>query len=738
MIVMDHTQQSVRSSSHPCHAHTDTHSSLQEQPSLCTPNTTLSPNTDDMDSDQHSRYINGKLNTNGKNIGEHDSAYVDDDDHTNHNSTERTNTFLDDDLNELHADQLHTERFWTFAELHARELQERSKYETLLPLPEAVTFTSEVKQTQQIVDNDTANDQLYNNTHNSSYPSQTSSSTTVPRTTAFRADNIRSPHLTMNQSDQSQSNNTNHDNNGVIHYASPVVKDATPHAGLDDVSESENESAQSSPEIYSDNASSQIPPSMDDSSRIRPTDLHGRYDLLRYVGSGSYGHVHIAEDRITKEKVAIKKMVHIFDNTTNAKRLLREIKILRMLKHANVIRFRGILPPSNPHNFSDLLIVFDFVETDLQKLIHSDQAFTIEHVQYFLYQLLCGVKYIHSANIIHRDLKPANILINSDCSLKICDFGLARTTDSYDRTNSSPDNLKSGDTNNSPLSTPNSNGSSPSTPSKPLQAPNTLTREYTKHVVTRWYRAPELILLSQNYSTAIDMWSVGCILAELLSMHIQRNFKNRQPLFPGQTCFPFSAEKPDAYRDQLDQLNVIFHVLGTPTPEEIEKMETDKAKNYLRNLPTKKPIDLRAKFAGVDERAIDLLKKLLCFVPSERWTAEQALAHPFLTDMRNEADEKNFDLTVGDWFFEDKQLNRDQIKTLIIDEILKDNKHMNLSMFMPAPPLKSVLKQTSSSNPVPPPLTKAVNGVNQSRSNKRKDSGFSHDSNSTSTKKSRT
>jgi mitogen-activated protein kinase 1/3 len=138
--------------------------------------------------------------------------------------------------------------------------------------------------------------------------------------------------------------------------------------------------------------------------------------------------VFVAEELATGKQVAIKKIPRCFDNLTNAKRLLREIKILRMLSHHNVIGYRGLLCPSIPATFNSLLIVFEFVDTDLAKLLASDQPITNQHVQYFLYQLLCGIHYIHSANIIHRDIKPANVLINADCSLKICDFGLSRST----------------------------------------------------------------------------------------------------------------------------------------------------------------------------------------------------------------------------------------------------------------------------------------------------------------------
>ena len=376
-----------------------------------------------------------------------------------------------------------------------------------------------------------------------------------------------------------------------------------------------------------------------------------------------------------------------------------------MLNQANVIRLLEILPPVQPACFDDLLIVFEFVETDLQKLIHSDQPFTNDHVQYFLYQLLCGVRYIHSAHIIHRDLKPANVLVNSDCSLKICDFGLARSTGGapdlcqtplpQQSTLSAAVSASSASSASSSSCLTASGGSKPplskrtsvnSGASAAGLAPATrLTRELTKHVVTRWYRAPELILLSDRYSTAIDMWSVGCILAELLSMQTQ-SFKQRMPLFPGKSCFPFSADNPLAYTDQLDQLNVIFDVLGTPSSADISRIDNDKARNYLRGLQHKPHIDFVQRFPGADLRAIDLLQQLLTFDPDRRWTAEQALQHPYLSELRLEAEERLYDAQqphkLTDFAFEDvKGATKDDMRQLIVQEILIDSPAMTPAMF---------------------------------------------------------
>ncbi|KAK4408892.1 Mitogen-activated protein kinaseNTF6, partial [Sesamum angolense] len=163
----------------------------------------------------------------------------------------------------------------------------------------------------------------------------------------------------------------------------------------------------------------------------------------------------------TKEEVAIKRIANAFDNRIDAKRTLREIKLLTHMDHENVIKIKDIIRPPDKENFNDVYIAYELMDTDLHQIICSSQELTEDHCQYFLYQLLRGLKYIHSAEVLHRDLKPSNLLLNANCDLKICDFGLARTTSETDF--------------------------------------------MTEYVVTRWYRAPELLLNCSEYTAAIDM-----------------------------------------------------------------------------------------------------------------------------------------------------------------------------------------------------------------------------------------
>ena len=157
-------------------------------------------------------------------------------------------------------------------------------------------------------------------------------------------------------------------------------------------------------------------------------DVDVRYDVLDVVGQGAYGVVCAAHDSIAGEAVAIKKIANAFEHATYTKRTLREIRLLRLLRHDNIVRLKTLLPPVKSDGFRDLYIISDLLETDLSSVIKSPQPLSDEHVQFFIYQVLRGVKFLHTCSppVTHRDLKPRNLLVNSNCDLKTCDFGLAR------------------------------------------------------------------------------------------------------------------------------------------------------------------------------------------------------------------------------------------------------------------------------------------------------------------------
>lgn len=185
------------------------------------------------------------------------------------------------------------------------------------------------------------------------------------------------------------------------------------------------------------------------------------------------------------QKVAIKKITP-FDHSMFCLRTLREMKLLRYFNHENIISILDIQKPRNYESFTEVYLIQELMETDMHRVIRT-QDLSDDHCQYFIYQTLRALKAMHSANVLHRDLKPSNLLLNANCDLKVCDFGLARSAAS------SEDN----------------------------------SGFMTEYVATRWYRAPEIMLTFKEYTKAIDVWSVGCILAEMLS---------GKPLFPGKDC----------------------------------------------------------------------------------------------------------------------------------------------------------------------------------------------------------
>lgn len=295
-----------------------------------------------------------------------------------------------------------------------------------------------------------------------------------------------------------------------------------------------------------------------------------RYINLEPQGDGSYGFVVSAYDIVHKRPVAIKKVRDTCTNVLDAKRILRELKLLRHFNyHENIIAIYDIMTdPSDTSDFQDIYIVTNLFESDLEKIISSRQLLTDHHFKFFIYQILRALKYVHSANVLHRDLKPSNILVNANCDVSICDFGLSRGFD-----------VASDD---------------------PL----------TEYVVTRWYRAPELLCDSPYYGKAVDMWSVGCILAELI---------NHQPMFRGQ--------------NPQHQLQCIVQKLGCPPKEKLDFIQSKSALSVIRKSAPKDPPHFSTLFPkDTSFLALDLLRKMLEFNPEDRVTVEEALEHPYLRD----------------------------------------------------------------------------------------------------------
>jgi serine/threonine protein kinase len=262
-------------------------------------------------------------------------------------------------------------------------------------------------------------------------------------------------------------------------------------------------------------------------------------------------------------------------------------------------------------NFNDIYLVSELLETDLACVIRSPQELTDEHCQFFIYQVLRGLKYIHSANVMHRDLKPRNLLVNSNCDLKICDFGLAR--------------FDEGRRNDGPV--------------------------ISDYVATRWYRAPEVILRN-SYSKAVDIWSVGCILAELIG---------RKPLFPG--------------RDSFHQMNLIVSVIGTPPPAAYQKggrgRRDQDAHDFMRNLPRKAKVPFTQLYPHANPLACDLLEKMLTFDPDQRITVEQALHHRYLEELHCEEDEPVCEgFNKAEFAFEYTHPGKDDLRGLIYQEVV--------------------------------------------------------------------
>ena len=336
-----------------------------------------------------------------------------------------------------------------------------------------------------------------------------------------------------------------------------------------------------------------------------------RFTLQKKVGQGAYGVVFKAIDKKTKELVALKKLFGAFQDDVDSQRTFREVMLLQELNgHDNIIRLLNVIKAEND---LDLYLVFDYMEADLFNVIRANILQDI-HKKFIIYQTLKALKFIHSADIIHRDLKPSNIFINSDCHVKLGDFGLARTLD------------------NNPK----------------------LDGVVTDYVATRWYRAPEMILAAQKYAKPIDMWSIGCILYELLV---------GTPLLPGKST--------------KDMIRMMFGVTGFPDRKEYNEVKKECRIQIeyddLLQEKIKKKKNILQMVSGYthDDVAIDLLLKCLQFNPKKRLTAEEALEHPYVADFHNPEEEILCDHKINVPLDDDNKFSKEEYRHKLYDIVMK-------------------------------------------------------------------
>lgn len=298
-----------------------------------------------------------------------------------------------------------------------------------------------------------------------------------------------------------------------------------------------------------------------------------RYTDLLPLGAGAQGVCCRAKDLVRDQNVAIKKLSRPFQNPTHAKRAFRELKLMGIVNHVNIIGLLDVFTPQKTlEDFQDVYLVMELMDANLCQVIQMELDH--ERLSYLMYQMLCGIKHLHSAGIIHRDLKPSNIVVDQRCVLKILDFGLARSQ---------------GRTNN-----------------------------MTPYVVTRYYRSPEIVL-GMRYEANVDIWSVGCIMGEMVRGRV---------LFCG--------------TDHIDQWNKITELLGTPSDEFLNRLHST-VRDYVASRPHHKGIAFErlfpddyfppnsTEYADLNcFNARDLLSKMLVIDPKYRMTVDEALRHPYI------------------------------------------------------------------------------------------------------------
>jgi len=357
----------------------------------------------------------------------------------------------------------------------------------------------------------------------------------------------------------------------------------------------------------------------------RSWNVPARYEIGEMLGSGAYGAVCEAWDAQEQRKVAIKRVDGVYQDSVTSKRILREVAILSHLRHRHIVQIFD-LPPLDQCEV--LYIVMELCDTDLRKVCMNSRGVSLAQARKLTHGLLVGCSYLHSAGIYHRDLKPANCLVNRDCSVKIGDFNLSISVQ--------PTSL------NGAVSVAGGGGGGGL--DNPQDDPGDrlrLRRTLTTHVASRWYRPPEVIL-RLGYTEAMDVWSAGCIIAELFcALNEDGRRPKRGALFPGDRDPWLSAASNESTDLEMahagDQLSVIFDILGTPSEAQLEALahhDVDVV-SYLGSYPTRLGRRLRMRLPPeASEEGLDLLEQMLCLLPGERISMATAVRHPFLDAVR--------------------------------------------------------------------------------------------------------
>lgn len=376
-------------------------------------------------------------------------------------------------------------------------------------------------------------------------------------------------------------------------------------------------------------------PIRDQQNDVTVFEVRKRYQQLKPIGAGAQGKVVSSKDVISGKEVAIKKLSRPFQNVTHAKRAHRELILMRAVNHKNIIRLYDIFSPQKTlDEFQDVYIVMELMDANLCQVCQMDLDH--ERLSYLLYQLFCAIKHLHSAGILHRDLKPSNVVVKGDCTLKLLDFGLARRVET--------ENIKG--------ELPGTGGSTNNYTDENV--------ELTPYVVTRYYRAPEVIL-GMGYNEVLDIWSVGCIFGEMIL---------------GQTLFPGA--------DHLNQWTKIIQKMGSPDHNFTERL-TETVRNYVNSRPIEESIDFRVIFPDNNfpkdseedprlcaNQARDLLRRMLMLDPLKRITVDQALNHPYVNVWYDpvEVDCSPPDISFLKKFDDDSSLSLVDWKRLIWDQVV--------------------------------------------------------------------